>query len=221
MSLQVEPPCGFGRTPPVHCHRDQVAPVLDVADDDLSRQPGASARSGEPQRPPTVRLWPPQTQSAARRPHQRAMPMPEQHDEPPRRQPGVPPTRSGCPYLTNSRHNQSVTCPVTPKQGPKATTYQAHRPENPTHDRAPTIHPSTEVREHRAQQNRIRNQAGDAWQDNEPMFPSRSGRLLTPRTSGAPYARSPEQRASIPLTGRPAKCGTVLSRCCGDAGRRP
>src|SRR5439155_20656270 len=30
MSLQVQPPRGLGRTPPVHRHRDQVAAVLDV-----------------------------------------------------------------------------------------------------------------------------------------------------------------------------------------------
>ena len=172
MSLQVQPPCGFGRTPPVHCHRDQVAPVLDVADDDLSRQPGASARRGEPQRPRAVRLWPPQTQSAARRPHQRAMPVPEQHDEPPRRQPGPAATRSGCPYLTNPRHNQSVKCRVTPKQGPKAITYQAidqePDPRSCAHDspvdRAPRASRTTEP-DHRKQ-------AGDAWQDNELMYPS-------------------------------------------------
>ena len=39
MVLQVQPPRGFGRTPPVHRHRDQVGTVLDVADDDLSCPP--------------------------------------------------------------------------------------------------------------------------------------------------------------------------------------
>ena len=47
MILQVQPPGGFGRTPPIHRHGDQVAIVLEVADDDVSRLPRASARRGE------------------------------------------------------------------------------------------------------------------------------------------------------------------------------
>ena len=47
MVLQVQPPGGFGRTPPVHRHGDQVAIVLEVADDDVSRLSRASARRGE------------------------------------------------------------------------------------------------------------------------------------------------------------------------------
>ena len=65
MILQVQPPRGFCRTPSVHRHRDQVATVLEVADDDLSWHPTASARRGEPQRPPPARLRPPQTEPAA------------------------------------------------------------------------------------------------------------------------------------------------------------
>ena len=93
VSLQVQPPPGFGRTPPVHRHRDQVAAVLEIAEDDRPRPPGAPAHRGEPQRPPAARLRTPQTHPGARHAHQCAMGMPGNHDEPPRRQPG-PPARS-------------------------------------------------------------------------------------------------------------------------------
>ena len=53
------------------------------------------------------------------------MAVPEQHDEPPRRQPGPPAARSRCPRLTILGHNQSVNFWGDPKLGPKATTYQA------------------------------------------------------------------------------------------------
>ena len=163
MSLQVQPPCGFGRTPPVHCHRDQVAPVLHVAYDDLPIRPGASALRGEPQRPPAARLWPPQTQSATRRPHQRAMPVPEQHHEPPRRQPGPPATRRGCP--TSRIPDITRTWPLARDSETRAKGHHLSGPSTRTPDPRswPTIHPSTVLREHRAQQNRIRKQTGDAW----------------------------------------------------------
>jgi hypothetical protein len=48
VSLQVQPPCRFRRAPPVHRHRDQVAAVLEVADDYLPRLPRAPARGREP-----------------------------------------------------------------------------------------------------------------------------------------------------------------------------
>jgi len=47
MILQVQPPGGLGRTPPVHRQGDEVAAVLEVADDDVSRLRGTSARRGE------------------------------------------------------------------------------------------------------------------------------------------------------------------------------
>ena len=116
MSLQVQPPGGFGRTPPVHRHRDQVGSVLEVADDDLPRPPGAPADRGEPQRPPAAGLGPPQTHPAARHAQQRAMAVPEQPDEPPRRQPGPPAMRNRCPRLTIPGHNSSVKTRGDPDQ---------------------------------------------------------------------------------------------------------
>jgi hypothetical protein len=60
------------------------------------------------------------------------MAVPEQHDEPPRLQPGPPAARSRCPRLTILGHNQSVNFWGDPKLGPKATTYQAQWPGKPT-----------------------------------------------------------------------------------------
>jgi hypothetical protein len=104
------------------------------------------------------------------------MPVPEQHDEPPRRQPGPAATRSGCPYLTNPRHNQSVTCRVTPKQGPKATIYQAHRPGT----RPTIVRPRLTRRPCSASiaHNRTgpREASRRRWQDNELMYPVTGGR---------------------------------------------
>ena len=87
MSLQVQPPGGFGRTPPVHRHGDQVALVLEVTDDHVSRLPRASARRGESCRTPAVRLRPPQPQPAAGQAQEEEMSVPEEADEPARRQP--------------------------------------------------------------------------------------------------------------------------------------
>jgi hypothetical protein len=134
MSLQVQPPGGFGRTPPVHRHRDQVGSVLEVADDDLPRPPGAPADRGEPQRPPAAGLGPPQTHPAARHAQQRAMAVPEQPDEPPRRQPGPPAMRSRCPRLTTPGHNSSM---KTRRDPP--TRAEGHRLSGPSAGNRPTI----------------------------------------------------------------------------------
>ena len=52
------------------------------------------------------------------------MDVPEQHDEPPRRQPGPPARRSRCVRITNPGHNHSVTFRADTGLGPEATTYQ-------------------------------------------------------------------------------------------------
>jgi hypothetical protein len=65
MRLEVQPPRRLGPTPPVHRHRDQVGPVLDVADDDPTRTAATSTRRGQMRRPPPPRLRPPQAEPAA------------------------------------------------------------------------------------------------------------------------------------------------------------
>jgi hypothetical protein len=71
------------------------------------------------------------------------------------------------------------------------------------------------LRDHREQQQAIRKQAGDKWQDNDLVCPPYEwGHLSTPRTSAERSARSPGLQASIGLTGHRASCATVSSRCC-------
>src|ERR671922_1436118 len=47
--LQIQPPGRLGRPPAIHGHRDQVGPVLVVADDHAPRLAAAPAPGGEPQ----------------------------------------------------------------------------------------------------------------------------------------------------------------------------
>ena len=120
MSLQVQPPRGLGGTPAVHRHRDQVSTVLEVADEDLSRPSRASTGRGEPKRAPTVRLRPPQTQPGARHAHQRAMAVPERHDEPARRQRGAATARTRPFGVTSPGHDTIVTLSRAAGQGRRA-----------------------------------------------------------------------------------------------------
>ena len=89
--------------------------VLEVADDDLPRPPGTSARRGEPQRPPSARLRPPQTEPAAGHAQQSAVPMPEGHDEPARWQPRLPGMRRRRRRPTITGHSDSL---IPPGPGP-------------------------------------------------------------------------------------------------------
>lgn len=56
------PGCQGGLTlaPPVHRQRDEVRPVLEVAEDHAALPAGAAPGGGEPQRAPAVGAWPPQ-----------------------------------------------------------------------------------------------------------------------------------------------------------------
>jgi hypothetical protein len=75
------------------------------------------------------------------------MDMPEQHDEPPRRQPGPLTLCSRCPRLTILGHNHRVQFEDDPKLGPKATIYGPIGPETGHHNRAPTMRLSAAVRQ--------------------------------------------------------------------------
>jgi hypothetical protein len=126
MSLQVEPPRGFGGTPTIHRHRDQVSAVLEVTDEHLSRPSRASAGRGELKRAPTVRLRPPQTEPGVRHAHQGAMGVPERHDEPARRQPGPATARARSPTVTGFGHDTIVTLSRATGQGRRT---RGQRPE--------------------------------------------------------------------------------------------
>jgi len=117
MSLQVQPPRGFGDTPAIHRHGDQVSAVLEVADDDLSRSSRASTCRGEPKRAPTVHPWPPQTQPGVRHAHQCAMAVPERHNEPARRQRGSATVRTRGLTITSPGHDSTVTLSRAAGQG--------------------------------------------------------------------------------------------------------
>jgi PhoU domain len=84
MGLQVEPPGWLGWTPAVHGHRDQVGPVLVVADDHAPRLAAAPAHSGEPQGAPLPRARRPQPLARPAHPDDPPVQVPEGHDEPPR-----------------------------------------------------------------------------------------------------------------------------------------
>ncbi len=119
MLLQVQPPRRLCRSPPVHRHRDEVGAVLDVAEDDLAWSPGATAGRGQPQRPPPAWLRPPQPDAATGHAQQRAMGMPERHDEPARLQARTSRTRcirSLCARLTIIGHVHSVASGTSRRQ---------------------------------------------------------------------------------------------------------
>src|SRR5919106_484499 len=90
MGLQVQPPRWLSRTPAVHGHRDQVGPVLVVADDHAPRVAAAPAGGGEPQRAPLSRARRPQSLATPGHSNEQSMNVPEGHDEPPRWEPILP-----------------------------------------------------------------------------------------------------------------------------------
>ena len=85
MGLQVQPPRWLSRTPAVHGHRDQVGPVLVVADDHAPRLAAAPAPSGEPQGAVLPRARRPQPPAPPADPDDPPVQVPEGHHEPPRR----------------------------------------------------------------------------------------------------------------------------------------
>ena len=84
MGLQVQPPGWLGRTPAVHGHRDQVRPVLVVADDHAPRLATAPALRGEPQCAPLARAGWPQPPAPPAGLDDPPVQVPENYDEPAR-----------------------------------------------------------------------------------------------------------------------------------------
>src|SRR5262245_60038794 len=83
--LEVEPPRRIALVPAVHRQRDEVRPILEVADDDAAGPPGPAADGGEAERTPAplVRRGP--QEPAATQLVQRAMGAPRRVHEPRRR----------------------------------------------------------------------------------------------------------------------------------------
>jgi hypothetical protein len=121
VGLQVQPPRGLGRAPPVHRHGHEVGAVLEVAEHDLAGLPTAPSGRGEPQRPPAARPWAPQPQPAPARAQQSAVAVPERHDHPPWREPGMPAARR-CSRLAITGHDPSVAPRGGSRQSPGSHT---------------------------------------------------------------------------------------------------
>ena len=124
--------------PTVHRHRHEVAPVLDVTDDDPSRTPAASARRGQPQRPPPAPVGlhrpnrPPVARNTARCPCQNATTN-QRGGSRARR----PPERSLHPAvgLIGTGHDHRVTAPEAAVQRPDLSPATDRRRDIGSHGR--------------------------------------------------------------------------------------
>src|SRR5262252_5841613 len=88
MCLKIEPPGWFRVGPAVHRRRDQIRAVLNVAEDYAALPCGVPSGGGQLEHSPLVGRWRSKDQPAAADRIQSAMELPEDADDPPRRQEG-------------------------------------------------------------------------------------------------------------------------------------